>query len=172
MLFIWNSIHKPHVEIDIIVNSNFIFSGRLIVVKLFNEVVISKIDNIIVFVKSFFNKVVGSMLKNIIVPSIVINVFIFFVILFIIKLKNGCVLLFKYCIFLGLIRMISMKLDKMFREIINSANFVLKMCFKYVYIKIGDVYFVTDKCFVIFCSYLFNIYALAGDPDIILNIYI
>ena len=41
ILFIWLSIHKPHVDKEIIVNKSLILKGRLHVLKLFNEVVIS-----------------------------------------------------------------------------------------------------------------------------------
>mgnify|MGYP006370686727 CR=1 FL=1 len=44
ILFIWVSIQKPHVEIDIIVNNSFILMGREVVDKFVNELVISVID--------------------------------------------------------------------------------------------------------------------------------
>lgn len=50
ILFIWHSIHKPHVEREIIVKSNFMFEGIFIRDKLFNDVVISNILNIALFI--------------------------------------------------------------------------------------------------------------------------
>ena len=56
ILFIWVSIHKPHVDRDIIVSSIFILYGSVVVSKLFSDVVISNIDSIIPFIKLFFIK--------------------------------------------------------------------------------------------------------------------
>jgi hypothetical protein len=49
ILFIWVSIHKPQVDIDIIVNSNFMLVGMFDVDRYSNDVVISVIDSIIPF---------------------------------------------------------------------------------------------------------------------------
>ena len=42
ILFIWVSIHKPQVDKENIVRSNFILRGKEIVLILFREVVISR----------------------------------------------------------------------------------------------------------------------------------
>ena len=42
ILFIWHSIHKPQVDIEIRVKINLIVKGILIRLRLFREVVISK----------------------------------------------------------------------------------------------------------------------------------
>ena len=84
ILFIWVSIHRPQVDIDIIVNSIFMLVGKFIVFRFSSDVVISVILNIIVFMYLFFISWIGSVLKNIIVPRIVIRLFIFVFILFII----------------------------------------------------------------------------------------
>lgn len=81
ILFIWVSIHKPHVDRDIIVNSIFIFIGKVVVFMFSREVVISKIDSITDFRYLFFISVIGKVLKNIIVPRIVIRVEVLFFIL-------------------------------------------------------------------------------------------
>lgn len=84
ILFIWVSIHRPQVDIDIIVNNIFMLVGKFVVFRFSSDVVISVILNIIVFMYLFFISWIGSVLKNIIVPRIVIRLFIFVFILFII----------------------------------------------------------------------------------------
>ena len=49
ILFIWVSIHKPHVDIDIIVSSIFMLMGSIVVFRFSKEVVISKTDRIVDF---------------------------------------------------------------------------------------------------------------------------
>lgn len=99
ILFICDSMHKPHVDSDITVNNSFIFNGIFIVFKLFRDVVISRILRIKVFMYVFVIRFMGRVLKNIIVPSIVIRVFIFLVILFIIVVKGLLFLLIDSTLF-------------------------------------------------------------------------
>lgn len=49
ILFIWDSIHKPQVDKEIIVKNNFMFRGIFIILRLLKEVVISKILRMEVF---------------------------------------------------------------------------------------------------------------------------
>lgn len=130
ILFIWDSIHKPHVDSDITVNNNFMFNGIFIVFKLFRDVVISRMLKIDVFMYVFVIRFMGSVLKNIIVPRIVIRLLIFFVILFIIVVNMLAFLLVDSMVFFGFIISISIMLDKMFNNINKIAVLLLKMLFK------------------------------------------
>lgn len=121
ILFIWVSIHKPHVDRDIIVNSIFIFIGKVVVFMFSREVVISKIDSITDFRYLFFISVIGRVLKNIIVPSIVINVDVLFFILVIIVFNMFVCLVRLYFSFLGFIMSIRIMFDKMFNPIMIIA---------------------------------------------------
>jgi hypothetical protein len=86
ILFIWVSIHSPHVDIDIIVNSIFIFNGKFVIRRFSKDEVISNILSNDVFIRGLFIVCIGKVLKNIIVPKIVIRVDILFLILVIIVL--------------------------------------------------------------------------------------
>ena len=104
ILFIWVSIHKPHVYIEILVNNSFIFNGIYILDRLSKDVVISSILRIRVFKCILFILDIGRVLKNIIVPKIVIRLLILFFILVDINKDVFCLLLGIYFMFLGLIR--------------------------------------------------------------------
>lgn len=171
ILFIWHSIHKPHVEIDIRVNISFIVRGIFIVRRLFKEVVISNVLIMSVFKYKLFIKYVGNVLKKIIVPRMAIKVFIFLVILFIrVSIIFSLVLLND--IFLGFIICINRIFDKMLEDMIIKAILWVKMAFKKVYVNMGEVYLVTASNLVVSSLYLLRIYALDGEPDIILIMYI
>lgn len=171
ILFIWVSIHIPQVDIDIVVNSSFKFIGRFMVDRFSRDVVISKILSIVVFNKLLFIKCIGNVLKNIIVPRIVISVFIFVFILLDIVVDSLFCFKGLFSSVLGFIRSIIIMLDKILVIISNMAILWLKIAFKYVYVNINDVYLVVLSNLVISSLYLLSIYALDGEPDIILSIY-
>ncbi|MBQ8659692.1 MAG: hypothetical protein IJ475_02525 [Bacilli bacterium] len=108
---------------------------------------------------------------NIIVPRIVIMVLILFLILFSISDDNGCCFSFLYSIFGGLVIIINIKLDIIFNAIRVIAIDLLNIFVRCVIVNIKEVYFVTAISFVLFVLYLFIIYALLGEPDMILKMY-
>jgi hypothetical protein len=156
ILFIWDSIHKPHVDIVILVNSNFIFNGSDVAARFSKDVVISVILSISVFIVWLFIWFIGSVLKNIIVPKIVISVSMLFFMLFIMVSVILIFFIGVILMFWGLISSVIIMLDKMLVDISIKAILWLKIAFKQVYVNIRDVYLVTLSNLVISWLYLFN----------------
>jgi hypothetical protein len=121
ILFIWDSIHKPHVDIVILVNSNFIFNGSDVVIRFSKDVVISVILSISVFIVWLFIWFIGSVLKNIIVPKIVISVSMLFFMLFIMVSVILMFFIGVILMFWGLISSVIIMLDKMLVDISIKA---------------------------------------------------
>ena len=106
--------------------------GKFILVRFSKDVVISNIDKILVFRYILFIKLVGIVLKNIIVPRIDIRLFILVLILVDSNINIFCCLLALYLIFLGFIMSDSSIFDKILVNIINKAILWLKIAFRYV----------------------------------------
>ena len=106
------------------------FNGNVVVDRLSRDVVISRILSINDFRYVLCIKLIGRVLKNIIVPRIVIRLFILFFILVDSNIRMFCLLLEIYLMFLGLIRRDNMILDKILVNINNKAILWLKIAFK------------------------------------------
>ena len=98
--------------------------------RLSRDVVISKILSISVFMYLLFIKFIGRVLKNIIVPRIVIRLFILFLILVDSNINMFCLLFCLYSIFLGLIRRDNIIFDKILVHISIKAILWLKIAFR------------------------------------------
>ena len=106
------------------------FNGSVMVDRCSRDVVISRILSSVVFRYVLFIKFIGRVLKNIIVPRIVIRLFILFFILVDSNINMFCCLLGLYVMFLGFIRRDNIILDKMLVNINIKAILWLKIAFK------------------------------------------